>query len=82
MEQQEKIPKEPSDDAIQALCGQLEQAAVNEVGTEEKAAELLGDDDWVGAHIGQLIASFDLDDGIKTTVIAKLRKKYIADGVE
>jgi hypothetical protein len=84
MEQMATLKEMPNPkEATETICGELEAAAARESNdSEEDAVALLADSDWVGTHIDQLIASFDLDDGVKTTVIGKLRKKYIADGVE
>ena len=84
MEQMTTIDeKSRPEEATETICSELEAAAAKESnGSEEDVVALLTDNDWVGTHIDQLIASFDIDDGVKTTVIGRLHKKYIADGVD
>jgi hypothetical protein len=82
MKQMTTVKEKPSaDEATETICGELEAAAAKESnGSEEDAVALLTDNDWVGAQIDELIDSFELDDGIKTKLVARIRKKYTADG--
>ena len=68
------------EEALKTICAELEEAAVNESGSEEGGAELLADGDWVETHIDELIRTFQFDNGLKNVVIAQLRKKYKPDG--
>jgi hypothetical protein len=79
--QQKNLPKEQSspEEPLEMACAELETAAITEAG-EEDAAKLLSDDEWLATHIEKVIAGFELNDGIKTTLIAKLREKYTVDG--
>ena len=82
VEQMTTLKDKPSaEEATETICSELETAAAKESnGSEEEAVALLVDDDWVGAHIDELIQSFELDNGINTKLVARIRKKYTADG--
>jgi len=81
---QKSLPKEQPkpDEALQAVCTELETVAAAEAGDEEGASGLLDDDAWLGKHIDQVLASFQIDDGSKTALIARIRKRYGANGDE
>ena len=68
------------EEALQTVCAELESAAAKEAGTEDGAAELLSDDEWLATHIEKVITTFELNDGIRTSLVAKIRKKYEPNG--
>lgn len=67
------------EEALEMACAELETAAITEAG-EEDAAKLLSDDEWLATHIEKVITGFELNDGIKTSLVAKIRKKYEPNG--
>ena len=72
--------KQNPEEALNMVCAELEDAAAKEAGAEEGAAELLSDDEWLATHIEKVITGFELNDGIKTSLVAKIRKKYEPNG--
>jgi len=78
--QKNPLKEQPKpEEALEMACAELETAAITEAG-EEDAAKLLSDDEWLATHIEKVITGFELNDGIKTTLVAKLREKYTVDG--
>jgi len=78
--QKNPLKEQPKpEEALTKVCAEVETAAIDEAG-EEGAAELLTDDEWLATHIEKVIAGFELNDGIKTTLVARVRKKYEPDG--
>jgi hypothetical protein len=81
MNQADQLKERPKpEEALQTICAELEQTAAKEAGDEEAASGLLADADWLEAHIDEVLASFEIDDGIRTSLVARVRKKYVADG--
>jgi hypothetical protein len=77
------LEEKPKVEELEAACAQaLEEKAVAESDTDEGAQKLLSDDKWLATHLDEVLRSFDVDDGSKTSLTARLRKKYGADGDE
>jgi len=68
------------EEALNMVCAELEDTAAKEAGTEEGAGELLSNDEWLATHIEKVITTFELNDGIRTSLVAKIRKRYEPDG--
>lgn len=72
--------QEAERDALEQACARIEELAASQAGSEEAAAELLADESWIEANVGEVVSSFELNDGTKSSLMAKIRKRYIADG--
>jgi len=80
VKQQPKLKQEPAEQDIENICAQLEERATSEAGSKQEAAALLTNQAWIASHVDELIVSFSLDNGIRTSLIAKVRKRYESDG--
>ena len=77
------LKQKPKVDELEAACAQaLEEEAVAESDDEQSAQELLSDHKWIGAHLDELLTTYEVDDGSKTALIARIRKRYGANGDE
>jgi len=75
------LNEKPKVEELEAACAQaLEEQAVAESDSEQSAQELLSDDQWLGAHIDELLTTFEVDDGSRTALTARIRRRYGANG--
>ena len=72
--------EEAERDALELACARIEELAAAQAGSEETEADLLADEAWIREHVDEVVASFELDDGIKSSLVAKIRKRFQADG--
>jgi hypothetical protein len=83
MKQANPLKEQPqTEEALQTICATLEQTATKEAESPEDAPGLLADDEWLTRHLNELLSTFELNDGARTTLVAQVRRKYTADGVE
>ena len=77
------LKEKPKVEELEAACAQaLEEQAVAESDNEQSAQELLSDHKWIEAHLDELLTTYEVDDGSRTALIARIRKRYGANGVE
>ena len=81
IESKNPLEEKPKTEELEATCAQtLEEKALAECGSEEGTHELLSDDKWLGKHLDEVLSSFEVDDGSRSILTARIRKRYGADG--
>lgn len=68
-----------TDEPLQMICAELERAAAKEAGNEEAAVEMLRDEEWVQAHVDEIIVDVEVDDGSKSKLMTKILRRYMND---
>lgn len=77
------LQEKPNVEQLETMCAEaLEEKAMAECGSEENAQKLLSDEKWLGTHLDEVLRSYNVDNGTTTTLTARIRERFRADGEE